>query len=66
MLLGQPIREHYYKTLGTSVMNSPLSPLSLWVDWYHLTELIDLSIEQTQLDSIVLSNHYWELKDNRR
>ena len=28
-LLGQRIRKRYYETLGTSVINSPLSPLSL-------------------------------------
>ena len=28
-LLSERIRKHYYKTLGTSVINSPLSPLSL-------------------------------------
>ena len=29
-LLSQGIRKRYYKTLGTSVINSLLSPLSLW------------------------------------
>ena len=29
-LLSQRIRELYYNTLGTIVINSPLSPLSLW------------------------------------
>ena len=29
-LLDQQIRKHYYKTLGTSVINSPLSTLSRW------------------------------------
>ena len=28
-LLSQQIGKRYYKTLGNSVMNSPLSPLSL-------------------------------------
>ena len=29
-LLSQRIRKRYYKTLGTSVLNSPLSQLSHW------------------------------------
>ena len=28
-IFGQRIGKRYYKTLGTSVINSPLSPLSL-------------------------------------
>ena len=36
--LSQQIRKCYYKTLGTSVINSPLSPLSLSqiLPFYHL------------------------------
>ncbi len=30
-LLSQRIRKHYYKTLETSVINSPSSPLSLGI-----------------------------------
>ena len=31
-LFSQQIRKRYYKTLGTSVINSPLSPISLVVN----------------------------------
>ena len=31
-VVSQQIRKRYYKSLGTSVINSPLSPLSLSAD----------------------------------
>ena len=35
-MLSQQARKHYYKTLGNSVINSPLSPLSLSGKDYNL------------------------------
>ena len=51
-LLSQQIRKHLYKTLGTSVINSPISPLSLilWlITWTLLWCILSPLLRKTNL-----------------
>ena len=51
-LLSQQIRKRNYKTLGTSVINSPMYPLSLINLLWSLDNIRDTTQERVELLSI--------------
>ena len=45
---AQQIRKHYYKTLGTSIMNSPMSPSSLQSISPKVAKLLNVNVIPTK------------------
>ena len=66
-MLSQRIRKRYYKTLGTCVINSPLSPLSLiiatQVNWSSL-KLLTNSPSLSLWDALVCLKFDLDLRDH--
>ena len=58
-LLSQQIRKRNYKTLGTSVINSPMSPLSLINLLWSLDNITDTTQERAHNSRV--ATHFFQL-----